>query len=128
MKAEENNFDRLETMMTMQHKFQNKVGFNFENMDLKERSQYIKEMMLWVDDEMKEALHELPFAKGWSKKYDSWDDEKLAVQMDKFRKEMVDSFHFFMNILIAADMSAEMLFKEYLDKNKINIDRQENGY
>lgn len=124
----EKNFDKLEVMMTMQHDFQNKVGFNFEKMGIKEKSQYIKEMMLWVDDEMKEALHELPFAKGWSKKYDLWSDEKIEEQMDKFRKEMVDSFHFFMNILIASDMDAEKLFNEYLEKNKINIERQNNGY
>ena len=48
--------------------------------------------------------------------------------MDKFKKEMVDAFHFFMNILLAADMDSEDLFNEYLEKNKINIDRQNNGY
>lgn len=120
--------DKLTIMMETQKKFQNKVGFNFENMDSREKSEYIKEMILWVNDEMCEALHELPFAKGWSKKYDSWDEEKINEQMDKFKKEMVDAFHFFMNILLAADMDSEDLFNEYLEKNKINIDRQNNGY
>lgn len=120
--------DRLETMMEMQKEFQKRVGFNFDNMDIKEKSQYIKEMMLWCEDEMKEALHELPFAKGWSKKYDTWTEEKIEEQMTKFKKEMTDSFHFFMNILIVSGMNSEDLYNEYIDKNKINISRQENGY
>lgn len=123
-----NNNDHLKTMMEMQLSFQEKVGFNLKEMETRERSEYIKEMILWTNDEMGEALHELPFAKGWSKKYDSWDDKKIEEQMDKFRKEMVDSFHFFMNILLAAGMDAEMLFNEYLEKNKINIERQNEGY
>lgn len=120
--------DKLQAMMEMQKQFQERVGFNFEQMDVKERCAYIKEMMLWVTDEMSEALHELPFAKGWSKKYDSWSDEKIDEQIKKFQKEMVDSFHFFMNILLASGMDADSLFDEYIVKNKINIDRQNTGY
>ena len=62
------NNDKLEIMMEMQKKFQEKVGFNFDEMNEKEISAYIKEMMLWTNDEMSEALHELKYAKGWSKK------------------------------------------------------------
>lgn len=120
--------NKLEIMLEMQESFQKHVGFDFEKMTINEKSSYIKEMMLWVQDEMCEALHELPFAKGWSKKYDTWTDEKIEEQMDKFKKEMIDSFHFFMNILIASGMTAEDIFNEYIDKNEINIQRQKTGY
>ena len=84
--------DKLQTMMEMQKQFQEKVGFNFDEMSENEKSDYIKEMMLWTID------------------------------------EMVDSFHFFMNVLIASGMDADELFQRYLDKNKINIERQNTGY
>lgn len=120
--------NKLEIMMTMQKQFQEKVGFNFDEMSEKEKSSYIKEMMLWTSDEMSEALHELKFAKGWSKKYDSWTEDETAEKEDKFKDEMVDAFHFFMNILIAAGMDANELYERYIEKNKINILRQETGY
>lgn len=122
------NAFKLEIMLKMQRDFQKRVGFDFESMDENETAEYVKEMMLWTSDEMSEALHELKHAKGWSKKYDSWDDEKTQEQKEKFKNEMVDAFHFFMNILIAVDMDADDLFNRYLDKNKINIERQNNGY
>lgn len=119
---------KLDMMMGMQKDFQKLVGFNFEEMGEVEKSAYIKEMMLWVTDEMSEALHELKHAKGWSKKYDSWTPEQTVAQNDKFKDEMVDAFHFFMNILLASGMDANELFNRYFDKNKINIERQKNGY
>lgn len=120
--------DKLETMMEMQKQFQERIGFNFETMTEKEKATYMKEMQMWVTDEMSEALHELKFAKGWSKQYDSWTQEETEYHADKFKDEMVDAFHFFMNVLIAAGMDANELFERYLKKNKINIDRQNNGY
>lgn len=122
------NAFKLETMLKMQKDFQKRVGFDFEAMDENEVAAYIKEMMLWVIDETSEALHELKHAKGWSKKYDSWSNEKTMEQKEKFKNEMVDAFHFFMNILIAVDMDADDLFNRYVDKNKVNIERQNNGY
>ena len=120
--------DKLEIMMEMQKKFQEKVGFNFDEMNEKEISAYIKEMMLWTNDEMSEALHELKYAKGWSKKYNSWSDEETHQKNENFKDEIVDAFHFFMNIMIPAGMNADELFDRYLKKNKINIERQETGY
>lgn len=120
--------DKLETMMNMQKSFQEKVGFNFENMNDIEKSAYIKEMILWTIDEMGEALHELKYAKHWSKKYDTWSLEETQKRRENFKNEMVDSFHFFMNVLLATGMDANELFERYIEKNKINIERQNNGY
>lgn len=120
--------NKLEVMMEMQKKFQENIGFNFEEMTPKEKSAYIKEMHLWVVDEMSEGLHELKYAKGWSKKYDSWTEEETKLRDDNFKDEMVDAFHFFMNILIATGMDANELYERYLNKNEINIERQNTGY
>lgn len=120
--------DKLQTMMEMQKQFQERVGFNFETMSESDKADYCKEMMLWTIDEMGEALHELKYAKHWSKKYDSWTDEETEERKNKFKDEMVDSFHFFMNVLLASGMDADELFERYLEKNKINIERQNTGY
>lgn len=120
--------DKLETMLNMQKKFQNDIGFDFDKMSEKEISAYVKEMMLWTIDEMSEALHELKHAKGWSKKYEKWDKEKTEEQNVAFKEEMIDAFHFFMNMLLAMKMDSNEIFDRYLVKNGINIKRQEEGY
>lgn len=122
------NLNKLEVMMNMQKEFQKKVGFDFDQMDEKEKSSYIKEMILWTIDEMGEALHELKYAKHWSNKYDTWSEDVTEYKLSMFKDEMVDAFHFFMNVLLATGMDSEELFKRYLIKNKINIDRQNTGY
>ena len=61
-------------------------------------------------------------------KNNSWSDEETHQKNENFKDEIVDAFHFFMNIMIAAGMNADELFDRYLKKNKINIERQETGY
>ena len=42
--------------------------------------------------------------------------------------ELADSFHFYMNMFFALDMSAEELFTFYYAKNAENHRRTQNGY
>lgn len=123
-----NKNDMLEEIFNTQKQLQeNTMGYNFKDMDDKQRARYIKDMMFWTNDEMSEATHNLPYAKDWSKKYDKPEYNK-EEQWLLFKEEMIDALHFFMNILIAANMTPEEILKMYLDKNKENIDRQKRGY
>ena len=120
--------NNLQFMLETQKSFQEKMGYNFESMTIKEKSEYIKEMSLWVQNEINEMIHELPFAKHWSKKYDSWNDEKIQSQMQLSKEETIDAFLFMLNIFLCLGMTEEDILNEFCNKNKINIERQNTGY
>lgn len=124
----EKDFDMLEEIFFTQKQLQeNTMGYKFEEMNLKDKANYIREMMLWTTDELHEALHELSYAKTWSKRYDKpeYDHKK---QNRLFKEEMIDALHFFMNIMIAAGFTPQEIYDMYMEKNKENIDRQKRGY
>ena len=87
-----------------------------------ERKDYIRTMVLATTDELHEALRNTPW-KPWSKTSEWYSTEK-----NDFVDELVDAWHFFMNLMLVADMSAEELFVEYCRKNGINHDRITDGY
>jgi dimeric dUTPase (all-alpha-NTP-PPase superfamily) len=76
-------------------------------------------MILATIDELMEVLRETPW-KPW-KKQQSWNIHKI-------REELIDVLHFFVNLCLAAGIGSNQLHKMYLDKNKINNKRQDEGY
>ncbi|MEK5085145.1 MULTISPECIES: dUTPase [Bacillus] len=111
-------------ILDSQKEFQKRMGHDLDNMTLQEKATYIKTMMLWTIDELSEALHELPYAKEWSSKYEK-EDYDLEKQHQLFKEEIIDALHFFTNILIAAQMTEEEILKLYKEKNRLNYRRQE---
>lgn len=127
-KIDNQKYDKLEEIFNIQKQLQEKtMGYSFDNMTSQERANYIKSMILWQTDETHEALHELPYAKEWSKKYDK-SDYNHEKQWKLFKEEMIDSLHFFINIMIAAGFTPQEIYDMYIEKNKENIDRQKRGY
>lgn len=118
----------FDLMLEKQAQLQKRLGDDVMNMDLKERAAFIKEHALWTIDECSEMLHELPYAKGWSKKYDSWNDEKIKEQQRLCKEEFIDILTFLMNVALGLGFTGEEIEKMYLDKNNINHDRQNGGY
>lgn len=118
----------LHEIIESQKKFQSYMGHNFSEMTPQELASYTKENILWTVDELSEMLHELPYAKTWSKKYDSWDEEKLQEQIRLTQEEYIDAFHFMINIGISIGMTEEKIIEMYREKNKVNYQRQENNY
>lgn len=86
------------------------------------RKDYIRTMVLATTDELHEALRNAPW-KPWSKTNEWLFDEKI-----RFTDELVDAFHFFMNLMLVAEISAEELFVEYCRKNGVNHGRIDEGY
>lgn len=78
-----------------------------------------------LTDELHEALQEV----GWK----PWASSRHLNQ-EAFMKEMVDAFHFFMNLLLAGnpEMAVEDIVKDFVDlyyaKNAVNAQRQSDGY
>ena len=88
-------------------------------LDEEERADFIRWNVLALEDELHEALAET----GWK----PWATSR-HLNREAFKGEMVDALHFFMNLLIAADIDADEFLEGYQAKRLKNIKRQEEGY
>lgn len=112
--------DRLETMFSLQHEMQTKTyGADPAELEGAERVQFVKDMTLALTDELHEALAEVAW-KPWS--------TSEHFNEAAFQGEMVDAFHFFMNLCIVGKLDPQLLFEKYTEKRMRNIQRQIAGY
>lgn len=87
--------------------------------DVAEDTQYVKDMFLALYDEVGEALRTTPW-KPWKKEQE--------LDRESLKDELVDVMHFFVNLCLAAGMSATELYRRFEGKNKENHERQDGGY
>jgi dimeric dUTPase (all-alpha-NTP-PPase superfamily) len=71
-----------------------------------------------LDDESRELREELLW-KWWSKDH---------LDMQNIRVEIVDQLHFWMSLAMTAGLDAEDVFRIYEQKNRVNLERQNQGY
>lgn len=125
--AKANGTNPTEVMLNLQASFQHRVDPRYESDDLKERAAFIRDHFVYLDQELQEMLYEIPYFKHW-KDYSKMTDEEISAAYVKAKEELVDSWHFFMNLMLALGMTATELYEGYLIKSKENIRRQEEGY
>lgn len=112
--------DRLAEMFELQRKLQADVyGTDPAELPMGDRLNFLTVMNLALQDELHEALAET----GWK----PWATSK-HINEDAYKGELVDAWHFFMNLCLAAGMSADELHDRYIAKRLKNIKRQEDGY
>lgn len=114
----------LAIVFTEQLRLQQRLGYNIHEMSPKEKTDYIKEYSIHLNNEMNELLRELPHFKPW-KKY-NWSEEEAADRLKKAQEEYIDVLHFFVIIGLALDLDATQVVDLYLEKNTVNHKRQEN--
>lgn len=107
--------DKLDKLFKMQFILQDRLGFS----NPEDLQNYINLMVLGVLEELGECLHETKW-KPWKK--------TATYNENNFQKEVIDLWHFVINLTIASGMDANKLFEKFSEKNKINHRRQENGY
>ena len=126
--------DKLDKLFSMQwelnQKVFNKQGIKANMGDLylagckndhganSETNLWLKKYLEALKDESRELEEELLW-KFWSK-------DKLDMQ--NIRVEIVDQLHFWISLSLMAGMSSDKVFDMYCQKNKVNNERQENGY
>ena len=86
------------------------------------------DFMRWNAFALEDEIHEAMAEVGWK----PWATNR-SIAEDSFLGEMVDAFHFFMNMLLCAlpdspEVIAEKFKTAYYKKNQINAQRQEEGY
>ena len=119
--------NKLEQIMNKQNELQRRLGTDFSKLDARERAQFMKDHFVYLDQELQEALYEMPFFKAW-KDYSNLTDEEHKAAWKKVQMELVDSLHFFVNLLLCADMTADDVYNMYMAKNAENHRRQDEGY
>ena len=97
------------------------MGYNFDKMTVKERSDYMKEHSYFIIEEVTEMLRELPYHKSW-KDYSNLNLDDLISKRAK--EEAIDILHFMINIFLSLDMDEEEIINMYKEKNEVNYDRQ----
>lgn len=117
----------LNSMMNKQEELQNRLGTDFDALTPEERAAFMRNHFVYLDQELQEALYEVPHFKLW-KDYSKMSEEEHKEAWDKVKMELIDAFHFFMNMLLCAGMTAEELFVMYMQKNAENHRRQDDGY
>jgi hypothetical protein len=81
--------------------------------------EFIKTNVIAITDEIHEALGEV----GWK----PWATSN-HINEAAYKAELVDAWHFFMNLCIVVGMTPDELFEGYLTKRQKNIKRQQDGY
>ena len=107
-----NSVNKLEKIFAIQTALQKKMNAVF-NID------YYKTMQLALENELHEALRELPW-KPWKK--------NQQPNIENCKNELIDALHFYINLCLYCGMTSNELFKKYCEKNKINFERQNNNY
>jgi len=116
----ERKFDFLEDIFQRQEKLQiDKMGGSPRQMARGERIQFVKDMAYALEDEIHEATAEI----GW-KPWAASDH----FNTEQYNKELIDALHFFVNLMLAGDMTPAMVWRMYVKKNELNRRRQEEGY
>lgn len=110
----------LQEMIDLQAKLQSETyGKDISKLNTREKIEAYRINMMALQDELHESLDEMSW-KPWAKA-EYFND-------DRVQQELVDAWHFFMNLMIISGMDAEKLHLRYLAKRKVNIKRQEDGY
>lgn len=110
----------LEDMLAMQRELQKQyIGIDPAKLEGPERMEYIRSQSLALLDEIHEVLAET----GWK----PWASSN-HVNIDAFKGEMVDAWHFFMNLMLVVGMTDLELRTMYEEKQRINWQRIRDGY
>jgi hypothetical protein len=111
---------QLQDALNAQHQLQiHSFGSDPKNLNDEQKLDWIRWNVLALEDELHEALAET----GWK----PWAKSK-HVTRDAYVSELVDAFHFLMNLMLVVDCDAEEFLGKYFEKRGLNEKRQAAGY
>ena len=106
-----------------QHTFrQSEVGVEYDELPRRRQlqNQWVRNYALAMSQEIAELVDSTNW-KWWRTKVDLFDEQNLRV-------ELVDILHFWVSACQVMGLSAEDVFRMYMQKNAINARRQDRGY
>ena len=111
--------DKLEEIFELQQKLNERIGVDTKNMTDEEKIKWVLNYTRAMQQEMAELIDSVPWK--WWANYQEFDVQNAKV-------EVVDLFHFLISLGQVLGMSADDIHNAYLQKNKVNHDRQDSGY
>src|ERR1035437_8485796 len=111
--------DQLHELFRMQKALNERIGVQMEGMSVEDKTKWLLNYCRAMSQEIAELTDSVPWK--WWAKYQKYDEQNARV-------EVVDLFHFLISLAQVLGMSADDVFKAYIQKNKVNFQRQESGY
>lgn len=111
--------DKLESIFGMQEALNSRIGVELKNLSDEEQAKWVLNYTRAMQQEMAELIDSVPWK--WWAKYQKFDKQNARV-------EVIDLFHFLISLAQTLGMSADDVFEAYVQKNRVNHDRQESGY
>lgn len=120
--------DMLATMFAQQRKHMqaySELGHTIEphlegKLDNRTTQAALREFAGYTVEELYEAINNL--------KNKPWKRSDTETDVDAFREELADAWHFFIEFHIIAGIDPIDIFREYFRKTFVNVHRQQNGY
>lgn len=111
--------DMLEAMFQMQGELNHRIGVPTTAMPEDKQPEWILNYCRAMTQELAELTDSVPWK--WWAKYQTYDKQNARV-------EVVDLFHFLISLAQVLGMSAQDVCAAYMQKNKVNFERQASGY
>ena len=116
--------DKLKEIFELQTKLQERVAGDINS--LVHNQDYINLNLLACYDELGEIMRETAWKNPNKIKY-GW-KKGQELNKENFKEEIIDLWHFLINLTISSGMNEDELFNRYCSKNKENHNRQDNNY
>jgi dimeric dUTPase (all-alpha-NTP-PPase superfamily) len=113
------NKDKFEHMFEMQKKLNQRIGVDTDSFDKDEQIKWVLNYTRALSQEVAELIDSVPWK--WWAKYQEFDQHNAKV-------EVVDIFHFLISLAQTLGLTADDIYQSYLNKNKVNFERQDSGY
>ena len=111
--------DRLEEMFAMQAELNRRIGVDTERLPEERQPEWVLNYCRAMQQELAELVDSVPWK--WWAKYQTYDKQNARV-------EVVDLFHFLISLAQVLGLSARDVHDLYMQKNKVNFQRQDSGY
>jgi dimeric dUTPase (all-alpha-NTP-PPase superfamily) len=111
--------DMLREIFRMQRELNRRIGVRPEEMTEEEQQTWTLNYCRALSQELAELTDSVPWK--WWAKYQTFDKQNARV-------EVVDMIHFVVSLAQVLGLSADDVYKLYMQKNEVNFQRQETGY
>ena len=112
--------DMLKELFRMQEELNRRIGvIPGREMTEADQQKWILNYCRAMTQELAELTDSVPWK--WWAKYQKYDKQNAVV-------EVVDLFHFLVSLAQVLGLSAEDVHRCYVEKNKVNLQRQDTGY
>jgi len=117
----QNKMDNLDSIFYFQKQFMHQLKLQYPvNLNTLEGQQVVREVMFFMTQEIYEGAE-------WMKNK-PWRQTTTPLEIEKFKEEIADIFHFFIELCIVCGIEANELKELYHKKLRENYDRQKRGY